>query len=280
MYRSSSDAELNTNLSETFEQQARQRTPPVSREMLKLIFVAVAFWGIIAATWFLSNLVGGRILGLHEKNRISDLGQLRVYRAADAALRPDPRRVVFFGDSITYGWDLTHSFPAADYVNRGIRGQTSADMLIRFRQDVIDLRPTTVVILAGINDFIEQNRLGNESMEEKRLDLESNLQTMAELAELHQIRPIFVSLLPLHAYTKRAQSVYKLVSPASVISTNRWLRDYCKLHDFQFIDDYSRMVDERGMLNREFSEDGIHPNGAGYAVMTQLFAAEYRPDAP
>ena len=184
-------------------------------------------------------------------------------------------RVVFYGDSITYLWDLKHFFPEAHYVNRGIGGQTSADMLVRFRQDVIDLHPKSVVILAGVNDFIWRNR-GSDNDEQTLLNLESNDQTMAELADLHQIRPVFVSLLPVHDYTPEGKAVYSRVPQRVVLAANQWLTTFCAEHRYQFIDDYTAMVDGNGKLRKELSDDGIHPNHAGYTIMAEVFSRSYR----
>ena len=210
----------------------------------------------------------------NERVRLDDLGELQKYRESNLKLKPDADRIVFYGDSITYFWNLASSFPGANYVNRGIGGQTSADMVVRFRQDVIGLQPNSVVILAGVNDFFWRNE-GSDNDDQTLANLEANDQTMAELAELHQIRPVFVSLLPLHDYTPAAQVVYAKVPSGMIVAANHWLRAFCTQHGYQYIDDYSAMVDQQGMLRRDLSEDGIHPNSAGYRVMAQVFSTQF-----
>jgi lysophospholipase L1-like esterase len=244
------------------------------RSFAKPVVVALLFWAILILTWNVSRMFCSRPLSVAQNTRLADLGNLPVYREANAALQPDPDRVVFFGDSITQGWDLVTSFPNSHYLNRGIRGQTSSDMLVRFREDVLALQPMAVVILAGVNDFGEHNQGGDDNDDHKLAHLEANFQTMAELAQLHNIRPVFVSLLPLHAYTKDAQRVYHLVSPGMIIVANKWLREYCAIRHYRYIDVYSAMVDQRGMLRKELSDDGIHPNAAGYKVMASVFPAD------
>lgn len=238
---------------------------------------AVGFWAAIWVVWTLARTVSEASLTNLQKARLANLGDLPKYRDANAALKPDASRVVFFGDSIINLWDLTSSFPNASYVNRGIGGQTSSDMLVRFREDVVDLRPKAVVILAGVNDFAEHNNRGGDNNDERKLaHLEENDQTMAELAELHHIRPVFISILPLHAYTPAAQRVYSTVTPTLVIEADQWLKEFCTRHQYEYIDAYDEMVDQRGMLRKELSEDGLHPNSIGYQVMTRVFSHEYR----
>jgi acyl-CoA thioesterase I len=248
-----------------------------SRRLLKPIIFGLAFWAILAATWKASSSLNSNVVTLKEPQRIrlDNPGNLQKYRTANALLKPDPDRVVFLGDSITYLWDLGESFPQADFVNRGIGAQTTSDILERFRQDVIDLHPNTVVILAGINDFIWRN----ERSDSDALTLEAikeNDRTMAELADLHQIRPIFVSLLPVHNYTAAAHETYSKVPPGMIMKVNRWLQSFCGEHGYQYIDLYTSMVDEHGMLQRAYSDDGIHPNSAGYETMAKAFSAQYR----
>ncbi len=246
------------------------------RSIAKPIIFALLFWAILIFTWNLSRMFCYTSLSVAQKTRLADLGNLPTYRESNAALKPDANRVVFVGDSITRGWNLAASFQNSDYVNRGINAQTSSDMLVRFREDVLALQPKAVVILAGVNDFGEHNQGGDDNDDHKLAHLEANFQTMAELAQLHMIRPIFISLLPLHDYTKDAQRVYCLVSPGMIVAANKWLREYCAIHHYQYIDAYSAMVDRRGMLRQELSDDGIHPNAAGYRVMASTFSAGFQ----
>ena len=201
---------------------------------------------------------------------MSDFGELGRYRAANASL-PAPaageNRVVFMGDSITDGWHLEESFPAKPYVNRGIGGQTTPQMLIRFRPDVIELQPKVVVILAGTNDIA--GNTGPMRLE----DIEGNYASMAELARGHGIRVVFSSVLPVNKYTPRAELFFLLRSPDKILQLNHWLKDYCASNGYVYLDYFSAMVDEKGLLKRDLAEDGLHPNKAGYAIMAPLAEA-------
>jgi lysophospholipase L1-like esterase len=201
---------------------------------------------------------------------MNDFGELGRYRQANAAL-PAPaaaeQRVVFFGDSITDGWDLTKYFPGKPYVNRGIGGQTTSQMLVRFRQDVIDLKPKVVVILAGTNDIA--GNTGPIAI----ADIEANMASMAELARLHNIRVIISSVTPVHDYTLRAQEFFALRPPAAILELNGWLKRYCAENDLLYLDYFGAMVDKQGSMKRELADDGLHPNAEGYAVMVPLVSA-------
>jgi lysophospholipase L1-like esterase len=197
----------------------------------------------------------------------NDYGQLARYRDANAALKPPAPgedRVVFFGDSITDIWKLDDSFPGKHYVNRGIGGQTTSQMLVRFRQDVIDLRPKIVVILAGTNDIAgNTGPISNEN-------IEANLASLAELAKVHSIRMIFSSVLPVNNYTPKSQEFFASRPPQRILALNTWLKDYCAKNDLTYLDYFSAMVDDKGLLKRDLSEDGLHPNQAGFAVMAPM----------
>ncbi len=242
--------------------------------LVKPTVVALAFWAIVASAWEFGRMTADAHLKRNERVRLDDLGELQKYREANSRLNPDPRRIVFYGDSITSFWDLTRSFPAANYLNRGVPAQTSADMLIRFRQDVVDLHPKSVVILAGVNDFLWRNK-ASDNDEQTLENLESNDQTMAELAELHHIQPIFASLLPIHNYTPASQAVYSKMPREKIRNANEWLQAFCAIHGYLYIDYYTAMLDEHGMLRRDLSEDGLHPNDAGYRIMTEVFSQAF-----
>ena len=196
-----------------------------------------------------------------------DFGQLARYRQADAALGPlaaGENRVVFFGDSITDIWHLDQYFPGKPYVNRGIGGQTTPQMLVRFRQDVIDLHPKVVVILAGTNDIAgNTGPMRNE-------DIEANLASMAELARVHGIRVVFSSVLPVHNYTERAKDFFAQRPTARILELNTWLKDYCARNGVVYLDYFSALVDDKGLLKKELADDGLHPNDAGYKIMAPL----------
>lgn len=198
---------------------------------------------------------------------MNDFGELARYRDANASLLPPAageERVVFFGDSITDGWKLEESFPGKHYVNRGISGQTTSQMLVRFRQDVVNLRPKVVLILAGTNDIAGNGGpIANE-------DIEANYSDIAELAKANHIPVIFASILPVNNYTEQAKDFFAQRPTDRILALNRWLKDYCEHNHLLYLDYFGAMVDEKGMLKRELANDGLHPNQAGYAIMAPM----------
>jgi lysophospholipase L1-like esterase len=204
----------------------------------------------------------------------SDFGNLKRYAAANAALgpaRPDKPRVVFFGDSITDAWSSPAAggfFPGKPYVNRGIGGQTTAQMLLRFRADVLANAPAALVVLAGTNDLA--GNAGPVTLEQ----IEDNLVTMAELARLHGIRVVLASVLPVcdvkkdEAGKPRLQTPYR--PPASIKALNERLAAYAARHGHVYLDYHAALADAGGLLKPELTDDGLHPNRAGYAVMAPL----------
>jgi lysophospholipase L1-like esterase len=196
-----------------------------------------------------------------------DFGQLARYREANASLKArveDENRVVFFGDSITDSWKLEDYFPGKSYLNRGIGGQTTPQMLVRFRQDVIDLHPKVVVILAGTNDIA--GNTGPMLIQ----DVEADYSSMAELARANHIRVVFSSVLPVHNYTPKSQDFFAQRSPEKILALNRWLKDYCGANSVTYLDYFTPMVDAKGLLKRDLAEDGLHPNAAGFKIMAPL----------
>jgi lysophospholipase L1-like esterase len=196
-----------------------------------------------------------------------DFGQLGRYRDANVALKPPApgeNRAVFFGDSITDLWHLDEFFPGKPYINRGIGGQTTPQMLVRFRQDVIDLHPKVIVILAGTNDIA--GNTGPMRLE----DIEANYASLAELARAHDINLIYSSVLPVHDYTPRAHDFFAQRSPEKILELNRWLKSYCASNGCLYLDYFSSMVDEKGYMKKDLSDDGLHPNAAGFKVMAPL----------
>ncbi len=198
---------------------------------------------------------------------VDDFGQLARYREANATLAPPAageNRVVFIGDSITDYWKLPDYFPGKPYINRGIDGQTTPEMLVRFRQDVIDLHPKVLVVLAGTNDIAGvTGRTPNE-------DIEANYASMAELARAHGIRIVFASVLPVNNYAHDSEESFALRPRDRILALNKWLKDYCAKNGFVYLDYFSALVDERGMLKRALSDDGLHPTNAGYKIMAPL----------
>ena len=201
---------------------------------------------------------------------LDDYGQLARYRAADEELKNGAAvadRVVFFGDSITDTWKLDNYFAGKPYVNRGISGQTTPQMLVRFRQDVIELKPKAVVILAGTNDIA--GNTGPMRME----DIEADLASMAELAKAHGIAVVLASVLPVHDYTPKSQDFFAQRPMARILEVNRWLKEYCAKNAMVYLDYSSAMVDEKGLLKKDLAEDGLHPNDAGFKIMAPLAKA-------
>ncbi len=199
-----------------------------------------------------------------------DYGQLVRYREANAALKPPAageNRVVFFGDSITDAWHLEESFPGKPYINRGIGGQTTPQMLVRFRQDVIELHPKLVVILAGTNDIA--GNTGPMRLE----DVEADYASLAELARASQIRVVYSSVLPVHNYTERSKDFFAQRSPEKILALNKWLKSYCDSGVCLYLAYFSSMVDDKGMLQKDLAEDGLHPNAAGHKIMAPLAEA-------
>lgn len=196
-----------------------------------------------------------------------DFGELKRYREADAALKPPApgeTRVVFLGDSITDYWKLADFFPGKGYINRGIDGQSTPQMLVRFRQDVIDLHPAVLVVLAGTNDVAGvTGRTRNE-------DIEANYSSMADLARAHHIRLAFASLLPVNNYSEDARESFALRPRERILALNSWLKNYCAQNGLVYLDYFSAMADDKGLLKRDLSDEGLHPNAAGYKVMAPL----------
>jgi lysophospholipase L1-like esterase len=202
---------------------------------------------------------------------IDDYGMVARYRAANAGLQPpapNENRVVFFGDSITEGWDLEACFPNKPYINRGICAQTTPQMLLRFRQDVVAPRPRAVVIHAGTND------IGGNTGPMLIEDIEANYASMVEVAQANSIRVIVSSLLP-PPHQETHPSRYSLFKhpPEKILELNRWLKDYSVSQGCDFLDYFGAMIDAEGFVKRSFSEDGLHPTQAGYVVMAQIAQA-------
>jgi len=199
---------------------------------------------------------------------MNDFAELSHYRAANARLPPaaGESRVVFLGDSITEAWPIDRDFPGKPYVNRGISGQTTSQLLLRLHEDVIDLGARAVVILAGTNDIA--GNTGPISLEE----IEENFEAMAELARVHGVRVVFSSILPVHNYTPGSDVNYDLRPPEKIVALNRWLERHARANGLVYLDYFSAMVDEHGRMRKELADLGLHPNAAGYAVMTPLAA--------
>ncbi|MBV8436802.1 MAG: SGNH/GDSL hydrolase family protein [Silvibacterium sp.] len=198
---------------------------------------------------------------------MNDFGQLARHREANGALgapKAGERRVVFFGDSITDGWHLDQYFPGKGYINRGISGQTTSQMLLRFHQDVINLQPAIVVILAGTNDIA--GNTGPIALP----DIEANFTSMAEVARANGVKMIVSSVTPVHNYTPHAQNFFLQRDPSKILALNAWLKDYSTKNGLIYLDYFSAMVDDRGLLRENLATDGLHPVDAGYKIMSSL----------
>jgi acyl-CoA thioesterase I len=199
---------------------------------------------------------------------------LERYAVANASLAPaarGERRVVFMGDSITDNWSKAGYggfFPGKPYINRGIGGQTAAQMLVRFHADVVALRPRAVVILAGTNDVA--GNIGPVRPE----TTQAHIAAMAQLAHANGIKVVLASLLPVSDDKLDGAGKPRLRSQdrprETLLAMNRWIADYAKRNRHVFLDYHAATVDPRGDLRPELNDDGLHPNAAGYAVMAPL----------
>lgn len=201
---------------------------------------------------------------------INDFGNTKRYAGENATVKPPAggeQRVVFMGDSITDNMHNTQRFgpffPGKPYLNRGIGGQTTAQMLLRFYPDVIALQPKAVVIFGGTNDIA--GNLGPVSME----SIEDNLAGMADMARANGIKVVMASVMPVCDLPgKPAMTPGR--PPESILTLNRWIKDYAASHGAVYLDYFSVTVDDKGFLRAEMTEDGLHPTAKGYEVMNPL----------
>ena len=197
--------------------------------------------------------------------RPADRDNLRRYAEGNATLGPtSPARVVFLGDSITDGWRLNEYFPGKDYINRGIGGQVSGQMLGRMLTDVIGNKPAAMVVLAGTNDIAR----GTDPA-----TIQHNLTMMADLADKHKIKPIFASILPIHDYNRDQNPAWEMSRrrPMETIrAMNTWIKAFCTARGYTYLDYFPPMLDDAGFLRKDLAEDGLHPNAAGYKIMAAL----------
>ena len=213
---------------------------------------------LIYSILFLSIVMGGKV-------QAQDWPNLNKYQNENANLKPiapGQKRIVFMGDSITEFWSLTDSeyFAGKPYVNRGISGQTTPQMLIRFRADVIALKPAVVVVLAGINDIAGNTGPATLDM------IANNIFSMAELAKANHIKVILCSVLPAYDFSWKPNQ-----NPAEkVVALNKMIKNYADANGILYLDYFSAMKDERNGLKTAYSGDGVHPNKLGYQVMAPL----------
>jgi lysophospholipase L1-like esterase len=203
--------------------------------------------------------------------RNPDRDNLKRYAEANEKLgAPSPQkpRVVFLGDSITDGWRLNEYYGSErDFVNRGIGGQITGEMLGRMKADTIDLKPRLVLVLAGINDLGRGVAVST---------IENNLSMIADLAEAHHIEPMFASLLPVSDYHKDVNPQYARtthLAPSKILEVNGWLKSFCEQRHFHYVDYYSALVDKAGFLQADLADDGLHPNSKGYRLMAPIALA-------
>jgi lysophospholipase L1-like esterase len=216
--------------------------------------------------------------------QLQDWNQLGRYHDANIELMKKPvdaGRVVFIGDSITDGWRLDESFPGKPYVNRGISGQTTAQMLVRFYPDVLALKPAAVAIFAGTNDIARNN--GPQTLEM----IQQNIMAMTELAQGHNVKVVLCAVTPISDRTMmpagrggapvgatprpRIQSVQR--PPADILKFNAWLKGYAAERKAVYADYYGATVDAQGFLREGITGDGLHPNAQGYALMVPVASA-------
>lgn len=224
---------------------------------------------IVTAIVLLAGVLAGVYLRSHERRctamlqeSLRDWPQFDLYRTANEQLLAQnlaTPRIVFLGDSITYRWDLNAYFSNQAYVNRGIERQTSAQMLLRFRTDVLAFHPRQVVIQAGTNDIDQRMSIA------WTID---NLTSMAELARDHHMKVVFLSILPVYdtAQYKRTTS-HPL---ADILRINRWLESYADRNGELYVDCFKEMAEPDGRLKTGFSDDGLHPNAQGYRIISAL----------
>ena len=218
-------------------------------------YLLVPFVFAIASTLAVSTLSG----------QTEDWASLARYKDENAKLGPPKdgeQRVVFYGNSITDVWasHFPEMFLGKPYVGRGIDGQTTPQMLVRFHQDVIALDPKVVVILAGTNDIAGNTGPSTQTM------IEDNLASMVELAKMNKIRAVLSSVLPAYDYHWRPG-----LKPApKIVALNKWMKDYSVANDVVYLDYHSAMADHRQGLPPALAEDGVHPNEAGYRLMVRL----------
>ena len=214
---------------------------------------------LVTAALFITAPVGA------QSPASTDWAALGRFAKENAALAPPAageNRVVFMGNSITEAWARSFGslFPGKPYIGRGISGQTTPQMLVRFRQDVIALKPKVVVILGGTNDIAGNTGLSTLEM------IEDNIASMTELAKANGIRVVLASVLPVLDYPWR-----RGLDPApKIVALNSWIKSYAQQVGAVYVDFHGAMADERKGMKAGLARDGVHPNAEGYAIMAPL----------
>jgi lysophospholipase L1-like esterase len=196
-----------------------------------------------------------------DRDRALRYSEANAQLAAPSASSP---RVVFLGDSITESWPLHEYFPGKDYVNRGISGQVTSEMLARMRPDVVNLKPRAMVLLAGTNDIARGTPLKI---------IQDNVLSICDLADFHKIKVVISSVLPVHDYKSNADPSFarsKQRPPDAIRNLNGWLKSFAANRGYIYLDYYSSLVDSAGFLRQDLADDGLHPNAAGYRAMAPL----------
>lgn len=205
--------------------------------------------------------------------RYNDFANLARYAKANSEVKPPEKgenRVVFLGDSITDSWKLNEYFPNQPYINRGISGQTTPQMLLRMQPDVVAHKPKVMLLLAGTNDIsANTGPVTNEF-------IEGNIRSIVEIAHANGINVVLSSILPVSDYNKNAKG--EIINrttqrpPARILELNKWIKDYCDQKGLVYLDYFSATVDDKGFLKAEIANDGLHPNAEGYKIMQKLAA--------
>lgn len=205
--------------------------------------------------------------------RYNDFANLARYAKANAEVKPPEKsenRVVFLGDSITDSWKLAEYFPNQPYINRGISGQTTPQMLLRMQPDVVAHKPKVMVLLAGTNDIsANTGPVTNEF-------IQGNIRSITAIAHANGINVVLASILPVSDYNKNAKG--EIINrttqrpPARILELNKWIKSYCDEKGLVYLDYFSATVDDKGFLKAEIANDGLHPNAEGYKIMQKLAA--------
>lgn len=201
-------------------------------------------------------------IALSNAQQKNDWADLKKYEMENKTVKPIKNSVVFMGDSITEFWKTTspNFFSSHPFIDRGISGQTTSQMVVRFQQDVINLKPSTVVILAGINDIAENT--GPITVEA----IFNNIKSMVKSAKTNKIKVVLCSVLPANHFYWNPK-----IAPADkVIALNKMIKDYAQKNKITYVDYYSKMVDDQKGLLKKYGEDGVHPNLEGYKTMEAI----------
>jgi lysophospholipase L1-like esterase len=243
--------------------------------MKKLLFLLTLTYAIstFAQTPTPDALTVEKQRGDRLQSRLNDYAQLARYAKANTEVLPPAKgenRVVFLGDSITDSWKLAEYFPNQPYINRGISGQTTPQMLIRMQPDVIAHKPKVMILLAGTNDIA--GNLGVMSNE----FIQGNIASIVQLAHANGINVVLSSILPISDYNKNkaGEAIVRSTQrpPDRILALNKWIKTYCDEKGLIYLDYFSVTVDDKGFLKAEIANDGLHPNAEGYKIMQKLAA--------